>query len=455
MSSLMVAGLASGFKSQVANLLWMKSDEYWHKGLLTRQNPLMELVVTLDPQFIEAWSTAGWHWAYNIYADIDSKYKNNPKMIRQKQDMAIETGLNYLGRGAEMNPETYRLWFEHGWTREKKAGLVDDKTVQLYSEARKQRDARTIYRDVPDKSGKTRQVGEEGIDIIGRTIAHLYESRPDLDKAQDHYALDLLKATPEERAGLDAVGRYLGQYGWGYQDIVNEYQKGDATMKEQIKRIVPDVEKMAAAHQVRLKMQTRNDQPTGAYITIEARYMPAWRQMKAGDIQGAINRLIGVMNADPRYHLQGLPRLAKVLELRGDAPVAIKGQFDQARKGEISSSQDIALRMLATLYERAVAAQKDPAKQKPLLKLAYETWYRARERNSLDFHARRQTLNYEDKYNFTTPKHIVDEIKKSRRGGEPNAAPEAPPNVQQYYQAPPAGGEHHEGEHHEGDGHNH
>src|SRR4051812_38845184 len=31
MSSLMVAGLASGFKSQVANLLWMKSDEYWHQ----------------------------------------------------------------------------------------------------------------------------------------------------------------------------------------------------------------------------------------------------------------------------------------------------------------------------------------------------------------------------------------------------------------------------------------
>ena len=48
----------------------MKSDEYWHEGLFTRQVPLMEAVVTLDPQFIDAWSTAGWHWAYNIYADI-------------------------------------------------------------------------------------------------------------------------------------------------------------------------------------------------------------------------------------------------------------------------------------------------------------------------------------------------------------------------------------------------
>jgi hypothetical protein len=51
----------------------------------------MELVVTLDPQFIDAWSTAGWHWAYNIYADIETnpKYKNDPKLMAQKQESAV------------------------------------------------------------------------------------------------------------------------------------------------------------------------------------------------------------------------------------------------------------------------------------------------------------------------------------------------------------------------------
>src|SRR5687768_6236624 len=132
LSSLMVAGLASGFKSPVANLLWMKSDEYWHKGMATRQNPLMEMVVTLDPQFIEAWSTAGWHWAYNIYADIPTAYKGQPKVIREKQEKAIDTGLDYLQRGATMNPDTYRLWFEYGYTRAEKAGIYDEKTIELY-----------------------------------------------------------------------------------------------------------------------------------------------------------------------------------------------------------------------------------------------------------------------------------------------------------------------------------
>ena len=130
LSSLMVAGLASGFRSQVANLLWMKSDEYWHEGLFTRQVPLMEAVVTLDPQFIDAWSTAGWHWAYNIYADVPSNpdYKaKGDKAIRMAQDNAVETGIDYLDRGSAMNPDTYRLWFEYGWTRAEKRATTTTK----------------------------------------------------------------------------------------------------------------------------------------------------------------------------------------------------------------------------------------------------------------------------------------------------------------------------------------
>jgi hypothetical protein len=444
MSSLMVAGLASGFKSQVANLLWMKSDEYWHKGMLTRQNPLMELVVTLDPQFIEAWSTAGWHWAYNIYADIAEKYKGDPKTIRAKQEIAINTGLDYLGRGSEMNPETYRLWFEHGWTRAEKAGLYDERTVELYRRARAQGDADKVTKDIPDGKGKTRQVQEKGLDVIGRTIAHLYEKVPNLDKALDHYSNDLLQATPQERAGMDAAGKYWGLYGPDYTTIVSMYEGGDATLKTQIKRIIPEVEQMVAAQQMRLKMQARNDQPTGAYISITARYMPAWKLMKAGNLQGAIDNIVGVMNADPKHHLQGFPQFARVLELRGDAPAAIQQQLKATRDMEGLTTQDIGLHLLAVLYEKSAEKATDPTKQKAFRKLAYETWYRARERNSLNFYARRQTYNYEDKFGFTTPKNIVDEVKKSRRGGEPNAAPAAPPNVEQYYESTPH--QHSEGE---------
>ena len=434
MSSLMVAGLASGFKSQVANLLWMKSDEYWHQGLFTRQVPLMEAVVTLDPQFIDAWSTAGWHWAYNIYADIPTNPDNikaGPKVIRAKQEDAVATGLDYLDRGSNLNPDTYRLWFEYGWTRAEKAGYYDLKTVELYKTARTKSDARTI--EVSGPGGK--MVKEKGLDILGRTIGHLWERVPEFDKAQDQYADDLMGATPKQRELLDKAGAAWHRFGGDYTTIVDIYRVGDAVTKSQIKALVPDIEEIAAGQDVRQKIagEVGKDQPVGAYITIEARYMPAWRLMKAGDYDGAINEMIGVMNVNEKFHLTGLSVLKKVYEIRGDSPATIAAALKQTRENEKTSSQDLGLHFLARLYEMKMEKATDPAEKKALALQAYRTWYRSRSRDALDFYALRNTRLYEDKYGFTTPEDIVKEIKESRKGGVPNAAPKTAPNVQGFY----------------------
>lgn len=268
-SSLMVAGLASGFKSQVANLLWMKSDEYWHKGMLTRQNPLMEMVVTLDPQFIDAWSTAGWHWAYNIYADIPTSetYKNikpaslKNKTIRQKQENAIKTGLDYLSRGANMNPEHYRLWFEWGWTRAEKAGLYDEETVDLFKTARKQSDAREIEKTIEVKGKAVTKKEGGGLDTVGHTIAHLYEKTPMIDKALAMWGGDLLKGTPAELKTLTDVGVFWRRYGSDYSVIASLYESGDAVIKNRIRQLVPDVDRLVAAQKMRETMQVRGVLP--------------------------------------------------------------------------------------------------------------------------------------------------------------------------------------------------
>lgn len=438
LSSMMVAGLASGFKSQVANLLWMKSDEYWHEGMATRQVPLMEAVVTLDPEFIDAWSTAGWHWAYNIYADdqTNEKLKLKPKEQRVKMDYDIDTGLDYLKRGSEMNPDKYRLYFEHGWTLGEKKGVYTEETAELYRTARSKADARTIIRTEKGPGGKMIDKPEQGMDVVGRTIGHLYEKMPDFDKALDQYGTDLLglKNDPQsarDRALLAAAGEYWHRYGSDYGIIAGMYRKGDPTIKAQIKAIVPDVERLVQADDMRHTMENtkrgEGGQPTGAYITISARYIPAWKLMKAGKIEQAIETMIGTMNGDTRYHLQGMPAMAKILALRGDAPAAIQAQLDDYRKLEAHSSQDIGLHFLAVLYEKRaqqVAAQgKNP---KPFYRLAYESWYRARERSSLDFYARRNTFLYEDKYGFPPPQNIIKEVKSSRQKGDVNAAPTLP-----------------------------
>ena len=448
LTSVMLTGLATGFKSQVANLLWMKSDEYWDQGLLTRQNPLMEMVVTLDPHFIDAWSTAGWHWAYNIYADVPTNphYKSiEPEAkrnmaIRVEQQRDIDVGLNYLERGANMNPDTYRLWFEWGWTRAQKAGLYDQKTIELYRRARKQPDAREIERQVQE-NGTTVTVKEKnGLDIVGHTIAHTWESIPNIDEALQAWGNDLLKGNDppqmvdRELAELRKVGIYWRRYGSDYQVIASLYTSGDPVIKSKIKQLVPDVEELVKAQKMREKMQVRASTPTGAYVTISARYLPAWNLMKAGKLKAAAEDLIGVMNADPKYHLTKFDVMAKIYALRGDSPTAIKGEIANLKAMEKSSSQDIGLHFLALLYEKEANAATNPKVKKDFLQLAYQTWYRSRLRDQLDFYALRKTREFEDKYHFTAPKKIEEEIKKSRKSGTVNAAPAAPPNVQRFYQ---------------------
>jgi hypothetical protein len=194
---------------------------------------------------------------------------------------------------------------------------------------------------------------------------------------------------------------------------------------------------VAQAMREKLASQPSDDQPVGAYVSIWARYMPAVRLANAGDQDGAIAYIVGLMNADPKYCLKGLPIFAKVLELRGDSPTAIQAQLQTVRDAEKSSSQDLGLHFLATLYEHTAAKVKntDHAKFMAYNRLAYETWYRSRERDALDFYALRNTRKYEDAYGFKAPQKIIEAVKNSRKSGVPNAAPPVPPNMADYYKA--------------------
>ena len=457
MSSLMLAGLASGFKSQVANLLWMKSDEYWHKGMLTRQNPIMEAVVTLDPQFLEAWDTAGWHWSYNIYADLPTQRgleitDNLPvaekvrreKELREKQDQAIDTGLNYYARGTQMNPDKYMLWFKFGWTRAEKAGYNDENTVNLYRTAREQPDARNQEMTVPDPKDpdNPKKTIVQGMDLMGRTIGHSYERMPHIAKALDTYAEILrIQNSPQDQALLREAGRYWARYSSLYDQIPALYNEGDPVIKAQIRKLIPDIDRLIAAQKKREQMAAsqkgEGSQPTGAYVSISARYLTAWELWQAGKLDEAAQTIVGVMRADPRYHLQGWPVMAKILALKGDSPQAIAAMKNQQRDYEAESSQEIGLHMLARIFEAKAEKETDPARIKALHRIAYETWYRARERDSLNFQARRMTFKYQDKYGFTTPHYIVKQVTESRRsGGTVDARPDSVPRIEDFINKP-------------------
>jgi hypothetical protein len=82
--------------------------------------------------------------------------------------------------------------------------------------------------------------------------------------------------------------------------------------------------------------------------------------------------MVGVMNADPKYHLQGLPALGEVLALRGDAPSAIQMQLENARRVERESSQDIGLHLLGILYGKLEEQTQGADAKKAVGRLAYQ-----------------------------------------------------------------------------------
>ena len=102
-----VGALVLGFRKLVADMLWLKVDEYWHLGLISRMLPMMETVVLLDPHFIEAYALGAWHLAYNVTVMVHSA---------EEKMKYIDQGISLLEKGIKNNPRSSKLYSELGFT---------------------------------------------------------------------------------------------------------------------------------------------------------------------------------------------------------------------------------------------------------------------------------------------------------------------------------------------------
>lgn len=102
-----VGALVLGFRKLVADMLWLKVDEYWHLGLAQRMLPMMDTVVALDPHFIEAYSLGAWHLAYNITVTVHSA---------EEKLKYMDQGVKLLEKGIKNNPRSAKLYAELGFT---------------------------------------------------------------------------------------------------------------------------------------------------------------------------------------------------------------------------------------------------------------------------------------------------------------------------------------------------
>jgi tetratricopeptide (TPR) repeat protein len=96
-----------GFRNVAASLLWLRLDQYWHMGGMGwwKMYPVLQTITELDPHFILAWRTFGWHCAWNLNSDAPADEK--PRWI--------EEGIRIFKRGIDANPDSWELHMELAW----------------------------------------------------------------------------------------------------------------------------------------------------------------------------------------------------------------------------------------------------------------------------------------------------------------------------------------------------
>lgn len=101
----------SGFRSIVADALWIKAHTEWERTQWGQMALTLEQVTALQPRSVMFWDMAGWHMAWN--ASVAAR--NNPKQPRESLRIKAEREYFRLGemfflRGVDNNPDRHQLY---------------------------------------------------------------------------------------------------------------------------------------------------------------------------------------------------------------------------------------------------------------------------------------------------------------------------------------------------------
>lgn len=101
----------SGFRSLVADLLWIRAHSAWERTEWGRMALLFNSVTALQPRALLFWDNAAWHMAWNasVAAMEDPKIPREALRIKAQREY-FELGKDFLVRGIANNPDRYLLY---------------------------------------------------------------------------------------------------------------------------------------------------------------------------------------------------------------------------------------------------------------------------------------------------------------------------------------------------------
>ncbi|MBX7157107.1 MAG: hypothetical protein K1X66_01790 [Verrucomicrobiae bacterium] len=116
-----VLALFSGFRSVLADGLWLRANYQFEQQQWLPMRENMELVCLLQPRSIFFWEMAAWHLAWNMShaARYDLKEPSLAKRLKAEQSYIL-AGRKLLDRGLKNIPDRYELWAARGFLRAEK-----------------------------------------------------------------------------------------------------------------------------------------------------------------------------------------------------------------------------------------------------------------------------------------------------------------------------------------------
>jgi hypothetical protein len=100
----------SGFRTLVADLLWIEAYASWERVEYGNMNLLLNTVTTLAPRNVNFWDMSSWNMAFNAsVAAMDNPKQPKLALRLRAQREYFMLGKDYAERGIENNPDAYVL----------------------------------------------------------------------------------------------------------------------------------------------------------------------------------------------------------------------------------------------------------------------------------------------------------------------------------------------------------
>jgi hypothetical protein len=149
-----------GVREVMASLMWVRADDYFHKGEYRPIIQMVRQITAIDPHQIDVYATGAWHMAYNF---MDKRL--------------IPDGVSFLEEGSKNNNTVYDLFFELGY-------MHYDKTKDFPAAVRAYAEAST--------KGRTTGVTFPPAYVLHQ-LAHAKEKMGDIDACVAQWQFNLAK----------------------------------------------------------------------------------------------------------------------------------------------------------------------------------------------------------------------------------------------------------------------